>query len=50
MAFSHNISDIPDLDQRWNSLPGHGASHCVPAATVNLMYYYRGKGFGNAVK
>ena len=50
MAFSHNISDIPDLDQRWNSLPGHGASQCVPAATVNLMYYYRGKGFGNAVK
>ena len=50
MAYSYAATAVPDLDQQWNSLPGHGANHCVPTAAMNWMYWYRGKGIGQAVK
>ena len=50
MAYSYTATAVPDIDQQWNSLPGHGANHCVPTAVMNWLYWYRGKGIPHAVK
>ena len=40
MSFSYSISNVWDVDQRWNGLSELGKNHCVPAAWVNWMYYF----------
>lgn len=49
MAFSYSINDVPDVDQRWDELPGNGSMYCVPAAITNWMYYYAAHGRPGAI-
>jgi|SRR5215831_9036652 len=35
----YKLADVPDVDQRWSSLPKNGANFCVPAATMNWLYF-----------
>ncbi|MCM3874770.1 MAG: hypothetical protein ND895_29090 [Pyrinomonadaceae bacterium] len=37
--FTYKITDVPDLDQRWDSLPEDGAMYCVPTAAMNWIHY-----------
>lgn len=49
MAFDYSITDVPDLDQKWDALPNNGAGYCVPAAMLNWMYYYAARGWPQAL-
>jgi len=37
--YCYRLDDVPDVDQRWSSLPADGANYCVPAASMNWLYY-----------
>lgn len=39
MSFKYSISGVPDLDQEWQALPNRGRMYCVPAASLNWIYY-----------
>ena len=36
--YCYKLADVPDVDQRWSSLPKNGGT-CVPAATMNWLYF-----------
>ncbi|WP_438001042.1 hypothetical protein WMF26_16015 [Sorangium sp. So ce185] len=48
-AFKYSIANVPDIDQRWASLPGGGSAFCVPTSTMNWMYYIASHGRPSAV-
>lgn len=48
--FKYGITGVPDIDQRWNLLvPNNGAAYCVPACTLNWMYFISAHGNASAV-
>jgi hypothetical protein len=47
--FTYGIAGVPDIDQRWNFLQSNGAGYCVPACTMNWMYYISAHGNPSAV-
>lgn len=49
MTFHHYTQHVGDLDQRWIGLAGDGANHCVPACTLNWMYYFSRNGLPQAL-
>src|SRR6185436_17348543 len=48
-SFSYTITDVPDFDQQWQSLPGQGKMYCVPTATMNWLHYIAEHGWPRAV-
>ncbi len=38
-SFTYTITNVPDFDQRWNSLPNKGSMYCVPASATNWIHY-----------
>jgi hypothetical protein len=39
MAFTYTITNVPDFDQRWASLPNKGSMYCVPTSAMNWIHY-----------
>lgn len=36
--YCYRVDGVPDIDQRWSSLPNDGKMYCVPTATMNWLY------------
>jgi hypothetical protein len=37
--FCYKVNGVPDVDQRWSALPKNGQNYCVPATSMNWLYY-----------
>jgi hypothetical protein len=45
--FVVNYSQVPDFDQRRNTLPNNGSMYCAPTSSMNWMAYIASHGYPN---
>lgn len=43
--YQYHVLQMPDIDQRWGTVPGFGSMYCAPTAALNLAMYAANHGF-----